>query len=357
MTIHSLTLSQFRNHASRGVTFVPGVNVIRGDNAAGKTNIAEAIYMLAKGRSFRPGGMDALVRSGQTSAAMGAVIDAGGRTLKYEYTMTLPKAKRVTINGVPVRRMTELLARFNVVLLHPYDLRVIRQSPADRRQMLDVTLSSADKTYLEACVKYQKALEARNRALRVGSGDAWVWDQLLLRYGVILHDKRRAYVEQWARHARDAYGIFGEAELCISYHSGITGRVLGITGGADADTLDIPSYWKEKLSRDRPGDLTRYGPHRDDLVVTVGGYAAQHYCSEGQLRSILFSMRLAEHRVITGVIGEPPVLILDDVFNELDATRQQRVLEAAADTQVIITTHETSARFDAASEAAHLIEL
>lgn len=326
MRVTSVELKNFRNYEDCAFAPCAGVTVLMGDNAQGKTNALEAIYLTCAGRSHRTRQDRELVRWGAEMASV--KVTAQRRDGSHEVEIKIPAVGRrvVEISGQKATRSGELMGHVTGVLFSPEDLTMVKDGPGERRRFVDIALSQIRPAYYYALQRYARALKQRNELLRAQSHLALDdFDQELARAGAEVMRNRAWYVQRLSEaavltHARIAGG---REDLSLEYRP-----------GAGDDML-------EKLRAGRAVDLKRMttsvGAHRDDVAILIGGHDARVYGSQGQQRTAALSLRLAELRVMRDACGEWPILMLDDVMSELDPARRRSLVDALEDVQTIIT--------------------
>jgi DNA replication and repair protein RecF len=329
-----LRLRDFRNYARADLTFGPGITVLTGSNAQGKSNLLESVYTAALGRSPRVSADLELVRFGQDRAYVRAEVrDPRADVLEVAVDRTTGE-KRMKVNGVVVQR-GQLLGRLAVVLAGPMDGDVVRGGPAARRRVLDAALSQASPSYFFALTRYLRVVRQRNRLLMEGAAGAALaaWDEQLVALGATVLERRRTFVRALAvraasRHARIAGGA---EQLDVSYASTAGDVADGDEAGALARALAArrAEEWRRRTSL--------VGPHRDDLRITVDGVDLRTYGSRGQQHTAALSLRLGEAELLRDELGTWPVLLLDDVLADLDPERQIFLLREIAGPQVLLT--------------------
>ncbi|NPV70007.1 MAG: DNA replication/repair protein RecF [Firmicutes bacterium] len=341
MIVQRLAFSNFRNYHLAGIEPSPERNVLWGANAAGKTNALEAIVVLATGRSPRTSRDADLVRWGEQGFHVKAVLarKVGPVTLEVGYDDSAQKVVR--INGAP-QKTGALLGNLRVVSFFPDDVYVIKGSPALRRRLVDITLSQDNPTYYYRLIQYQKVLLQRNSLLRQWSGrvvpDDLVepWDAQLSRIGASIMLRRAAAIAFMGREGSEVYSrISGGERLEVVYSPSVP-----VSGGEDVGTVSarMLEALRSSRSEDSRRGSTGTGPHRDDILVRVNGSDARLFASQGQQRTAILALKAAEMRLLEERSGESPVLLLDDVFSELDDARQASVVrEMTAGVQSFIT--------------------
>jgi DNA replication and repair protein RecF len=330
MHMLELTCDNFRGLSDLSFSPHASINIIRGDNAQGKTSILEAIQYLATSKSHRTNVESELVRRGEPGFRLGARIRRRDREVTLEATWW-QGAKRIRVNGVSQTRVSELLGKINVVFFSPEDVGLVRGSAAQRRTFLDMELSQLSPQYLHALQQYRNVVRQRNELLRQQKPDETmldVWDVQLATHGAVLMEERRRFIETLAPNAAAAYtAIAGEESMVLTYRP-------------DA-RHDMPLA--EVLSASRQTDMrqgvTTRGPHRDDVLFSVDEKAARPFASQGQQKTAAVALKLAELELIRDRVGEYPILLLDDIFSELDANRSRRLVETLpTGVQCIMTT-------------------
>ena len=338
MNLLHLWLTDFRNYTNAELEPPPdALTVIRGQNGQGKTNLLEAVAWLAGLKSFRGAPREALVRQGAASAVIRAEGERDGRRLLVEAESPLNGRDRVLVNRQPLKRARDLLGAFRVTVFSPEDLELVQGGPAGRRLFLDDTLIGLDPARQDALqASVERVLRQRNTLLRQADGrrdpdvlsTLDVWDAQLAKAGTELVAERTRLAEQLEPEVRSAYsGLAGHdrpAEVSVAYRVSWEGDL--------AAALEAARH--EDLKRGH----TTVGPHRDELEITLAGMPARTHASQGEQRSLALALRLAVHRLVRERAGSSPVLLLDDVFSELDATRCSALFEILPPGQALLTT-------------------
>ena len=339
MNLLHLWLTDFRNYTKAELEPPPdGLTVIRGQNGQGKTNLLEAVGWLAGLKSFRGAPREALVRSGAASAVIRAEGERDSRRLLVEAETPLNGRDRVLVNRQPLKRSRDLLGAFRVTVFSPEDLELVQGGPAGRRELLDDTLIALEPARHDALqTTVERVLRQRNTLLRQsgGRGDSEVlatldvWDAQLAKAGTELAAERTVLSSRLEPEVRSAYlGIAGgEADggvVTVAYRVSWEGEL------ADA----LAAARKEDLRRGH----TTVGPHRDELELTLDGMPARTHASQGEQRSLALALRLAAHRLVRDRTGSSPVLLLDDVFSELDSERCAALFRILPPGQALLTT-------------------
>ncbi|MDQ1501601.1 MAG: replication and repair protein RecF [Actinomycetota bacterium] len=349
MQLAHLWLTDFRGHVASEVEVGPGITVFAGGNAQGKTTVLEAVGWLARMSSFRAAPDSALVRVGCEKAVVRAEIAPANRGPDVrpdliEAEIAVAGRNRVLLNRKPLPRARDLLGTLRVTVFAPDDMRLVKAGPAERRAELDDLLVALSPRYDAVQADYERVLKHRNAWLRTWSraddpATLDVWDEQLVRAGAELVRGRLKLLERLAAPLGKAYGDV----------AGAAADVAGAYEAAWADSTldehrldDVAPLLAAAVGRSRPADLERrltlVGPHRDDWRLSIDGLDARRYASQGEQRSLSLAVRLAGHVVISELVGEPPVLLLDDVFSELDETRAANLVSHLPIAQALVTT-------------------
>lgn len=332
MIVKSLKLNQFRNYESLEVSFDGGTNLFYGNNAQGKTNILEAVYLCGTTKSHKGSKDREIIRFGEEEAHIRMELVRKGSSYEIDMHLKKNRPKGIAVNGVPIRKAAELLGIANFVFFSPEDLGIIKNGPAERRRFLDMELCQLNKLYLHELSNYNKVVIQRNKLLKECSFQNQfedmldIWDMQMLRYGKTLIEAREKFVDELGRIIAEIHRKLtgGREELVVRYEKNVS------SGG-----------FEKKLSLTRARDLkmkmSMTGPHRDDLLFEVKGVDIRKYGSQGQQRTAALSLKLAEIELVKRAIKDTPVLLLDDVLSELDSSRQQYLLDSIHDIQTLIT--------------------
>ena len=345
MRVDRLVAEQFRNIEQLRLEPHPGANVIFGDNAQGKTNLLEAIWLFCGAKSFRGAKEKELVRLGQDMAHLNMTFHAEGRTQTADLAFG-PEKKKVRINEVEQPNRSSLSGRFCAVLFSPDQLSMVKQGPEGRRRFLDASLCQIFPKYQKVLESYERILRQRSFLLRdcaahpvlLDTLDAW--DNHLIRYGAYIVSARVRYTARLEEAAKEFYsGISsGKEAFTLSYQSALAEE-------SSPDRELCAKALQKAVADSRSEDLrvgaTTVGPHRDDLSIQIGGLGARSFASQGQQRSCVIALKLAECELIAQAVGEPPVILLDDVMSELDESRRSYLLNHLSGRQVFITCCDT----------------
>ncbi len=337
MKVIRLTLKNFRNYEAEEFSFADGINILTGANAQGKTNAAEALFFLCTGYSPRANHRDKVViKNGEESAEISGTAESvyGSVTVKICF---FSDKKRVFINGVETLKIGELLGNINSVYFNPSELKLVQESPEDRRRFMNVSLSQMSKNYFYALQRYNKILSQRNNLLKtpdpfVIKETLPVWDAQLVKYAAVIIKARNGFLSEIAPIAelKHAYLSDGKETLKMKTESGYSGE-------EDEIAFELKRDLANAMEKDMRLGFTSIGPHRDDIKFILNGADARIYGSQGQQRTVALSLKLAEADTFKARSGEYPVLILDDVLSELDKSRQRKLLAATEGIQTIFT--------------------
>ena len=344
MIIKSFTAKDFRNIENETIEFSRSVNLLSGNNAEGKTNAIEGIYLFARGRSFRGESDKELIKFGSDGFYISIKYEDRFGDGELEYSVFGRETRRKK-NGNKLRSQRELLGSFRAVLFSPDDLLLVKGSPDMRRSFLNIAIGQIRDIYIKSYSNYKKALENRSRILKTcqkgGYFDEYEiisWSEYMAEYAANIYLYRKEYIKKLEKYSKiimcDISG--GKEDIDFEYISDI-----------ENDTDDIglikeeyKRIFTENLEKEKIIGTTLYGPQRDDLEIKINGKSARSYASQGQQRSIVLSIKLAEGEVSREETGEYPVFLLDDVLSELDEGRRGFLLSGLSNRQIIMTSCE-----------------
>ncbi len=348
MVIESLELRDFRNIVRAELSPCEGINILLGENAQGKTNLMEAVWLCTGNKSFRGAQESQMVRFGAEAFGVEIAFRDRERTQNIRYSAGAGRRK-ITLNGVPLRR-PQLWGVFPAVVFDPTGLSIVRDGPGERRRFLDAAISQLKPVYAKYLSQYQAVLEQRNAILRdperfrqfAATFD--VWDAQLAKLGTVLSIYRADYLKKLQPAAAEIYGGFtGYAEaFSLGYESTVfpAGKELAVY--SDALIEEYCLALEESRETDRKMRCTTKGVHRDDMTLEINGLPVKTFGSRGQQRSSAVALKLGEARLCRGITGESPVILLDDVMSELDQGRQDYILNQIRGFQVLITCCDAS---------------
>ena len=334
-----LGLTNFRNYIQQELTFGDGVNVVYGDNAQGKTNILEAVYFFAMGKSIRAKRDIELINHNADSAKISLEFSDSMRTNILEAELFRDKRKQITANEVPIRKNSELVRRFNVVYFGPEYLGLVKEGPSIRRKNLDVLISQIKPGYISSLTEMKRIVESKNSILKMDNPNLTllgIMNEKLAAVSANIIIYRSLFLDKIERLAQEIQNDIsnGAERLEMKYKS-----CIGNVCGMDLKTIEDALINKIKESQARELNLreTVVGPHREDIEFFVNGYEAKTYASQGQQKTIVMAENHAEVALMNSETGDMPVLLLDDIMSEFDKSRREYILGDIGKTQIIIT--------------------
>lgn len=332
MRIDSVEICDFRNYGQAKLEFHEKTNVLYGDNAQGKTNVLEAIFVCGTTKSHKGSKDKELIQIGKEEAHIRLLITKKGISHKIDMHLKKNKSKGIAIDGIPIRRSSELMGLINIIFFSPEDLRIIKNGPSERRRFVNLELCQLDKMYLHDLGEYNKVLHQRNKLLKQISfhpdlkDTLEIWNMQLIEYGRKIICRRREFVEQLE-------------QIVYQINQKLTGGTEQLSVNYEPDVTEDDFEYKlnASLEKDLKTFTTNAGPHRDDLSFMNGEIDLRKYGSQGQQRTCALSLKLAEIELVKQLIGDQPILLLDDVLSELDRNRQNYLLDSIHDIQTIVT--------------------
>lgn len=344
MKIRALRLENFRNFADERFEFADGINILAGNNAQGKTNCIEAIYFCSCLKSYRVLKEEQLIRFGAEKASITLEYELEGQEAELKILFFKGRPKEFRHNGLVVPRLRDLLGCFQSVIFTPDHLNLIKEGPNKRRSFLDMALCSLNLKYTDTLLNYQKIIKNRNALLRQCQKDYAVsemldvWDEKLAEAGSYIAEARQKYIARLSEQAKEYYGEISQKpeKLKLIYLNQFT-----------KDPVDREEYARlflARLRRMRETDIamgqTMHGIHKDDILILLAGKSMKFFGSQGQIRSAVLAIKLAEAECIRQIQGSEPVLLLDDILSELDAHRQRFIFRRMERRQTILSTCE-----------------
>lgn len=338
MYIERLELKNFRNYESLSITFDKGINILYGKNAQGKTNILEAVFAGCTSRSHKSAKDRELIKFGEEEAHVKVNLIKNEIPYRIDLHIKKNRAKGIAVNGVPLRKISDLFGTANVVFFSPEDLSLIKDGPAERRRFIDTELCQLDRIYTHDLISYNKVVEQKNKLLKDMSEEAQcapssesalsmeVYNEQLLKYGCSIMERRAKFIKELNGFIKDI-------------HMNITGgsEVLKLNYEKNVSESDFASMLAMNMDREIKNGCSLTGPHRDDLGFKVNNVDLRKFGSQGQQKTASLSLKMAEISLVESVIGEKPVLLLDDVLSELDRNRQDQLLDSVKDIQTLLT--------------------
>ena len=332
MYVETLALRNFRNYEALDIIFSDKINILYGDNAQGKTNILESIYLSATTRSHKRAKEKDIIRFGEEESHIR--INIKKRDVGHRIDVHLKKIgnKGIAIDGIPIKKSTELFGLINIIIFSPEDLSVVKSSPGERRRFMDMEICQLSRIYYSNLSKYNKILDQRNNTLkqiayRNGVEDVLdVWDDQLVDVGSSIIKERQNFINMLN-------------EVIKEIHKNLTseGEEIELKYEPNVESDNFDDVLKEKRNINIKNTTTMSGPHRDDFGIFINNVDVRKYGSQGQQRTAALSLKLAEIELVKKIINDNPILLLDDVMSELDSKRREALLNSIKDIQTIIT--------------------
>lgn len=332
MIIKSIDLKNFRNYEIENIEFDEKTNIFYGDNAQGKTNVLEAVYVSGTTRSHKGVKDVEMINFNSNEAHIKSVIRKKNIDYRIDMHLKKNKAKGIAVNGIPIKKSSELYGIVNIIFFSPEDLNIIKTGPSARRKFMDMELCQLDKIYVSNLINYNKSVDQRNRLLKdiffnTALEDTLdIWDSNIVKYGSEIIRRREEFID-------NLNSIIGKIHLTLSGGK----ENLLIKYEPSVSISDFEKNLFESRDRDKKTKMTGCGPHRDDIIFSINGIDIRKYGSQGQQRTTALSLKLAEIELVKQSIGDTPILLLDDVLSELDSNRQNYLLNSIHDVQTIIT--------------------
>lgn len=357
MYIKTLKLKNYRNYEEVEVSFDPNINIIYGNNAVGKTNLLESIYMCSTSKSHKNTKENDIINFNKNESHIKLIFNVGASSASpqvIDIQLNKDTKKGIAKNGIKVEKLSEFLGFFNVIMFAPEDLNIIKDGPMVRRKFLDVEISQTDKIYVQHLQNYHKTLNQRNSLLKdiykiTGNNRQDLidmldtYDEQLVNYGLEVIKKRKENIKQLAEKILNIHLLISnnKEKLIVSYENDILSSVGSNANLIGASTVSPKDIYLKKLKETRDLDIknqyTLVGPHRDDICFVIDGNDIRKFGSQGQKKTAAISLKLSELEMLKEKINDTPVLLLDDVFSELDESRQKLLVSSLKGIQTIIT--------------------
>lgn len=341
MKIKTLTLNNYRNYTHQKFTLGEGLNVFVGKNAQGKTNALEAVYLCAIGKSLRIQKDKDLINFNQNTGKITLELEKEFSKVKIEVYLSKKEKKTIKINQIPIKRIGELLGEFNAVFFSPDELKLIKDTPEDRRRFMDIDISQTNKNYFYLLNKYEKILASRNRLLKDSkskqdaSSTIDIWNEQLSTVASKIILKRVEFLKSLSPYASKTHTYLTDSKEVLT---------LEYAGIVSENEQELKQILMKKLEANFEKDFslgyTTIGPHRDDIKIKLNEIDVRSFGSQGQQRTCALSLKLAELEIMKLQTGEVPVLLLDDVLSELDSNRRKKLINLAKNYQTILTCTE-----------------
>ncbi len=343
MYIDNLKLINFRNYNELELKLHDKLNIFIGNNAQGKTNIIESIYLTGFGKSFRTNKDKDLIKIDRQKAYVKIQGKKRYGDISIEFRIWNNKKKEIKVNGMSITKLSDILGNINVVVFSPEDLKLIKEGPSERRRFIDREISHINKRYYHNLISYNKVLYQRNNLLKkIAYNRKYIqtidiWDEKLMEYGIEVILKRRTFINKINSLSRLMHRKItnGKEELEVRYLDN-----LKLENKDDRNEIHnkYKKKLQEKLEKDIERGYTSIGPHKDDLGLYVNDRDIRIFGSQGQQRTTALSLKLSEIEIAKGETGEYPILLLDDVMSELDIDRQKLLIQSLRNVQTFITT-------------------
>ena len=331
MWIKKIKIKNFRNYESEEINLEKNINIFYGQNAQGKTNIIESIFLCSLGKSFRTKKDKEMIKLNEQNALVEVEYEKSDRDGKIK--IEIGNKKNIYLNGIKIKKLSELLGNLNIVIFTPDDINILKGGPQNRRRFLDIMISQLRPNYMHILNLYIKTMEQRNNYLRQIKEEhkdenlLEIWDEKLAEYAIKIYEYRKEFIEKIIKKLDIIHKNItnGEEQIELEYVT-------------ECDSKEkYLKVLKERRKLDIIKGFTTKGVHRDDFMIYINKKDIKIFGSQGQNRTAMLSLKLAELQVIYDEIGEYPILLLDDFMSELDKTRRKNFLENIEGTQVIIT--------------------
>ncbi|MDO5026779.1 MAG: DNA replication/repair protein RecF [Tissierellia bacterium] len=344
MIIKELKLINHRNYINERIIFHENTNILIGKNAQGKTNLLEAIFLCARGYSFKSLKEEKIINFNKEESYLKAQILIGKRKRSVEIKLSTRDKKLIRINELEIESLKEMKSQFGVVIFSPEELRIIKDTPSIRRKFIDDIIINNDILYKKLLTDYNKIRFDRNNLLKRSLKDRYsdqmmaALDRQLVEYGSKIAIYRYKYTFMLKEFAKKYHRILSSSKesLDISYDNNFTEDLSSL----EAIKKEFLKTIEDNKNREHDQATSLYGPHKDDLRISINDLDTRVYASQGQQRTAMLSLKLAEAKLIENLTGVKPILLLDDVFSELDVLRSRLLVEAIKGYQTIITTND-----------------
>ena len=331
MWIKKIKINNFRNYEKEEINLEKNINIFYGQNAQGKTNIIESIFLCSLGKSFRAKKDNEMIKLNEQNAMVEIEYEKSDRDGKIK--IEIGNKKNIYLNGIKIKKLSELLGNLNIVIFTPDDINILKGGPQNRRRFLDIMISQLRPNYMHILSLYLKTIEQRNKYLRQIKEEhkdenlLEIWDEKLAEYALKIYEYRKEFIEKIIKKINIIHKNItnGEEQIELEYITECNSKEKYL------------KLLKERRNLDIIKGFTTKGIHRDDFMIYINKKDIKIFGSQGQNRTAMLSLKLAELQVIYDEIGEYPILLLDDFMSELDRTRRKNFLENIEGTQVIIT--------------------
>lgn len=339
MKIKSLQLKNFRNYENLKMEFSCDVNIFIGKNAQGKTNLLESIFYCCIGKSFKSIKDKDIIKWEADNGYISLTAERKYRDIKVDIKLSKQRKKTILVNSLPIKRIGELIGEINVIFFSPNELKLVKESPEERRKFMDIDISQTNKRYFYLLSRYDKILANRNKLLKNSENISYVketidiWDRTLVQTAKKIAFEREKFVQNITPYTEKAQSYLsgGKENIRLKY---ICGCQVELNEKFEENMMKL---LKKNLEKDFKFGHTTIGVHRDDIDIFLNDVEVKTFGSQGQQRTVALALKLAELESMKDITGEYPILMLDDVFSELDSDRQKRLLKFANRTQTFIT--------------------
>ncbi|MBE6915256.1 MAG: DNA replication/repair protein RecF [Ruminococcaceae bacterium] len=346
MVLSQLKLQNFRNISSLSMRADPKVNVIFGDNAQGKTNLLESVFFLSCVKSLHAKKEAELVKFCESDAMILANILSHRRDFEIRINLSATKKRQIFVNSIKQNKLLDYVGLVQTVLFSPSDLNLMRSGPSARRRFVNIALSQLKPKYLQVLSQYQKVLDEKNKLLKQAEIPDMlldVYNERLAVLGASVISYRAAFLENLATHAKTIHGEMSQTKEDFTAVYQTDRYAEPLIGDEKAVSEAIYRHFCERKIVEIDSRICLVGPHRDDLDCLINGSSVRQFASQGQTRTAVLALKLAERNLFFEAMGEYPILLLDDVLSELDSKRQDFVLNQITNGQVFITSCDPSA--------------
>ncbi|MBP1926301.1 DNA replication and repair protein RecF [Sedimentibacter acidaminivorans] len=343
MIVNNLKIKNYRNFKEVDLKLINSLNIFIGDNGQGKTNLLESIYLCSIGRTFRLNSEDELINFNENKCTIELLLDKNKYKINIELFLEKGKRKQVKINKVKLDKTGEMIGVLNNVIFTPDDMKIIKGSPIERRKFINIDISQIKPKYKYLLNKYKKIITQRNNILKnyytnkENKDIIDIWNNYLIDIGTELIWYRNEYINSLKKYAVDIYSdISGNKEIFDLKYKCNIGNIC------DMDKESIKNIFHQKINKNIDNEIQKntsmYGPHKDDLIISLNNKECKYFGSQGQQRSAILALKLGEIEIIKDEIGEYPILLLDDVLSELDNKRKGFLINYIKNIQTVITT-------------------
>ncbi len=340
MKVTQISIFNYRNLDRQKISPTGGLNIFVGDNAQGKTNLVESVYLCCIGKSPRTDKDKELIRWGTEQAFVKVNYSCRLGEGEISIALNAKRKKQICVNSVPISKMGELMGYLNCIYFSPNEIKIISQSPAERRKFLDVDLCQTDKNYFYSLSRFNKAMAQRNNLIKQARTEqelaesVFAWDKQIAEEGARVIAKRKAFCHKLKAYATKNHTKLteGQEQLFLEYSTQVEGDTVAQI------SQNYLALLQKNIQKDFTARHTTAGCQRDDIILKINNVDVRSFGSQGQLRTTALSLKLAELLIFKDIIGEYPILILDDVLSELDIDRQKRLLNFNPQLQILMTT-------------------